>query len=77
MREKAYYRRAYETIIADAPAVWINEARNFAGASKRVHPVRLRADAWSVNLAEWYIPADQRIARDNVGGAPAAPPAKP
>jgi len=77
VREKAYFRRAYETIIADAPAVWINEARNFAGASKRVHPVRMRADAWTVNLAEWYIPADQRIARDNVGSAPAAPPAKP
>jgi peptide/nickel transport system substrate-binding protein len=76
-RAKAYYRRAYETIIADAPAVWISEASILAGAAKRVHPVRLRADAWTVNLAEWYIPANERIARDNMGSAAPAPTAKP
>ena len=76
-RAKAYYRRAYETIIADAPAVWINEAATIAGAAKRVHPVRLRADNWAVNLSEWFIPASERIARDNVGSTPAAPAAKP
>ena len=76
-RARAYYRHAYETIIADAPAVWINEASTLAGAAKRVHPVRMRADNWAVNLAEWFIPASERIARDNVGSAPAAPPAKP
>jgi len=77
VRAKAYYRRAYETIIADAPAVWINEASNLAGLSKRVYPVGMRADAWALNLWQWSIPADQRIARDDLGSTPPAPPAKP
>lgn len=66
-RAKAYYRRAYETIIADAPAIWLYEPKNAAGLHQRIRPVDPRADAWWVNMDRWSIPAAERIARDNVG----------
>ncbi|HEX5436288.1 MAG TPA: peptide ABC transporter substrate-binding protein [Gemmatimonadaceae bacterium] len=72
-RSKALYRRAYATLIADAPAIWLYEPVNTVGVNQRVHPVGMRADGWWVNLAEWYIPADERIARDRVGLASLSP----
>ena len=77
-----YFRRAYETIIADAPAIWLYELRPVAGAHARIQPAFLRADGWWAHLADWTIPPDQRIDRDRIGlrespvaagdGAPAA-----
>lgn len=61
------YTRAYDLVSDDAPAVWLYEARNFAGMHKRIHPVGMRADAWWAHLAEWTIPASERIARDRIG----------
>lgn len=63
----AYFQRAYQTIIDDAPAIWLYEPRPFAGAHKRLRPVGLRADGWWANLADWYIPTGSRIARDSLG----------
>ncbi|HET7585471.1 MAG TPA: ABC transporter substrate-binding protein [Gemmatimonadaceae bacterium] len=65
-RARPYWRRAYETLIADAPAVFLYEIVNVAGMHERIHPVGLRADAWWANLADWYIPAADRIPRDNL-----------
>lgn len=67
VRGKAYYRRAYETIVADAPAVWLYELRSTAGGHARLRITGMRADAWWAKLADWSIPPDQRIARDNIG----------
>lgn len=64
---KRYFHTAYQTIIDDAPAVWLYEPRNVAGAHRRVQIVGMRPDAWWADLAQWWIPADQRIARDNIG----------
>ncbi len=64
---RAHYRRAYQTLIDDAPAVWLYETVNYAGLAERIHPVGMRADAWWARLHDWTIPADQRIARDRVG----------
>ncbi len=51
----------------DAPAVWLYELRNFAGVHRRVHAAGMRADAWWADLADWSIPANERIARDQIG----------
>ncbi len=66
-RARAHFRRAYETIVADAPAVWLYEPRPVAGVHRRVRVVGMRADAWWAQLADWSIPADERIDRDRIG----------
>lgn len=56
-RSIALYRRAYRILVEDAPAMWIYELRNVQGASKRIHPVGIRADAWWADLADWTVDA--------------------
>ena len=73
-KERAYFMRAYQTIIDDAPAVWLYEPQVTAGAHKRIMPATMRADAWWSHLADWTIPADQRIDRDRIGLRAAAAP---
>jgi peptide/nickel transport system substrate-binding protein len=70
----AHFRRAYATIVADAPAVWLYEPRPMAGVHRRVRVVGMRADAWWADLADWTIPAGERIDRDRVGLRTAARP---
>lgn len=65
--EKAYFRRAYQLIVDDAPAIWLYNPKLAAGVHKRIQPEGLRADGWYVNIADWKIPADQRIDRDRIG----------
>lgn len=73
-QERAYFTRAYQILLDDAPAIFLYEPRLTAGAHKRIMPTGLLAHAWWANLADWTIPADQRIARDRIGlRAPAAP----
>lgn len=52
---RAYYRRAYTTIIGDAPAVWLYEGSVLAGMSVGVRPAPMRPDAWFAHLADWTI----------------------
>ena len=73
--EKAYFKRAYQAVVDDAPAIWLYNPRLAAGMHKRVQPAGLRADGWHTNLAEWKIPADQRIDRDRIGLREAVAPA--
>ena len=54
-RARGYYRRAYTTIIEDAPAVWLYEGSVWAGMNVGVRPAPMRADAWFVHLADWTI----------------------
>jgi peptide/nickel transport system substrate-binding protein len=70
-QSKVLYRRAYSTIVADAPAIWLYEVVNTAAISKRIHPANLRPDGWWVDLGAWSIPAGERIARDRIGLAEA------
>ena len=51
------YGRAYSLIDADAPAVWLYEAKNVSGVSRRVRITAVRADAWWSDLADWTIAA--------------------
>ena len=38
-----------------------------AGLHKRIHTTKLRADGYWSDLANWYIPAGERTARDQIG----------
>ncbi len=66
-RSRTQWLRAYQTAVDDAPAVWLFEPRNVAGAHRRVRVAGLRPDGWWTRLAEWYIPAGERVGRDRVG----------
>jgi peptide/nickel transport system substrate-binding protein len=72
-RAQDYYRRAYETIIADAPAIWLFEPLNAAGHHSRIKVASMRPDAWWTRIHEWYIPGNERIPRDNIGLRAATP----
>lgn len=63
---KAHFRRAYETIIADAPAIWLYEPTGNLVINSRVSAGPIRPDAWWAGLAEWRVGPGQR-ARDTVG----------
>lgn len=47
------FRRAYQQIVDDAPAIWLYEPRNVAVINKRVTPVGVRADAWWAGIPDW------------------------
>jgi peptide/nickel transport system substrate-binding protein len=61
---RAHFREAYQTIIDDAPAIWMAEPKRIMAIHKRIRPVGVRADAWWANIADWSIPPAERIARD-------------
>jgi peptide/nickel transport system substrate-binding protein len=60
------FSRAYNIINEDAPAVWLYEVRKIIAVHKRVHTNVMRPDAWWFDLAEWFIPADNRLLRDRI-----------
>jgi peptide/nickel transport system substrate-binding protein len=62
---KAYFTRAYETIIQDAPAIWLADLAPTVGYHSRLQLAPLRSDAYWAHIPEWWIPADKRIPRDN------------
>jgi peptide/nickel transport system substrate-binding protein len=70
---RARAHRAYQVLVDDAPAVWLYDVLTVAGLHSRVRPEGLRADGWWVNLADWWIPAGERIERDRVGLRAATP----
>jgi ABC-type transport system substrate-binding protein len=64
--EKRLYTRVYQTIIDDAPAVWLYEPKSVIGIHKRVRTAGMRPDAWWAGIGEWWIPQREKIARDRV-----------
>jgi peptide/nickel transport system substrate-binding protein len=75
-KRKAYFTTAYETIIQDAPAIWVAEPIATVGYHSRLQLATLRPDAWWIHIPEWWIPADKRIPRDNTPST-SSPPARP
>jgi peptide/nickel transport system substrate-binding protein len=61
---RKYFTAAYQMIIDDAPAIWFAEPKRIMAVHKRIRPTGVRPDAWWANLADWSIPANERIARD-------------
>ncbi len=49
------YGQAFALIDADAPAVWLYEAKNVSGVNRGVRVAGIRADAWWSDLADWTI----------------------
>ena len=78
VKRKAYFTKAYETIIQDAPAIWLAEPVQTVGYHSRLQLATLRPDAWWIHIPEWWIPSDKRIPRDNApSSATPPPPAQP
>jgi len=77
VKRKAYFTKAYETIIQDAPAIWLAEPIQTVGYHSRLQLATLRPDAWWTHIPEWWIPADKRIPHDNAPRSATPPPAKP
>jgi peptide/nickel transport system substrate-binding protein len=77
VKRKAYFTKAYETIIQDAPAIWLAEPSPTVGYHSRLRLGTLRSDAWWIHIPDWWIPADKRIPRDNAPPTSTPPPAPP
>jgi peptide/nickel transport system substrate-binding protein len=60
------FTAAYAIINADAPAVWLYEARTIIGIHQRIRTTPMRPDAWWTGLADWSIPPSERIPRDRL-----------
>ncbi|MDP9201597.1 MAG: peptide ABC transporter substrate-binding protein [Gemmatimonadota bacterium] len=73
---KAYFTKAYATIIQDAPALWLAEPIPTVGYHSRLQLAPLRSDAWWAHIPEWWIPADKRIPRDNAPAQTSSAPAE-
>jgi len=73
---KAYFTKAYDTIIQDAPAIWLAEPLPTVGYHSRLQLAPLRSDAWWAHIADWWIPSDKRIPRDNAPAGTATAPAE-
>ena len=73
---KQYFTKAYETIIQDAPAIWLAEPIPTVGYHSRLQLAPLRPDAWWAHIAEWWIPPDKRIPRDEARAQPSSAPAE-
>jgi peptide/nickel transport system substrate-binding protein len=57
---KSYFTKAYETIIQDAPAIWLAELTPAVGYNSRVHPAPMRSDAWWAHIPDWWVSASQK-----------------
>jgi peptide/nickel transport system substrate-binding protein len=57
---KSYFTKAYNTIIQDAPAIWLAEPRGTVGYNVRVHLAPLRSDAWWAHIPDWWVSASQK-----------------
>jgi peptide/nickel transport system substrate-binding protein len=66
-----YMKRALQTIVDDAPAIWLYEPRTVLGVQSRIQTTPIRPSGWWLDIANWSIPASKRIGRD------LAPPPKP
>lgn len=70
---KSYASRAFQTVIDDAPAIWLYDYVVVSAVNRRITVPPLRTDEWWANLAEWSIPTDKRLDRDQIGLTPAKP----
>jgi peptide/nickel transport system substrate-binding protein len=67
---RGYARRAFEIMIEDAPGIWLYQPLTIAGVDRRVHVTEMRPDGHWSGMADWWIPAGQRTARDRIGLRP-------
>ena len=65
-RTRQLYRRAYERINADVPAIFVYEPRLVAGLNRRIDAGTWRKDGWWTTLADWTIAPEKRLPRDRL-----------
>jgi len=65
--------RAFQTIVDDAPAIFLYDIILVDGVNRRFNVAPTRPDGWWVNLPDWTVPANKRIDRDKIGLAAAKP----
>jgi peptide/nickel transport system substrate-binding protein len=63
---KRHYTAAYQTIIDDAPAIWLAEPKTIIGLDRRIRTASMRLDAWWVDLGDWFVPKSEQISRDRI-----------
>jgi peptide/nickel transport system substrate-binding protein len=63
---RMYFTAAYQTIIDDAPAIWLSEPKTVIGLNRRIRTGLMRPDAWWFDLGSWSIPKSEQIDRDRV-----------
>jgi peptide/nickel transport system substrate-binding protein len=64
---KQLWQEAFQTIIDDAPAIWVYEPNFAVGIHRRFEDVTIRPDQWSVLLPQWRIDPQNFLARDVIG----------
>jgi len=64
---RAHASAAFETIIGDAPAIWLYEMRSAPVVHKRFRTAHMVPGAWWAGIADWWIPTAERIDRDRIG----------
>jgi peptide/nickel transport system substrate-binding protein len=65
---RAYWGRAFQQIVNDAPAIWLYEQHTPLAVHTRFVLPPLRADGWYADLADWHLdPTKPRLDRDNIG----------
>jgi peptide/nickel transport system substrate-binding protein len=65
---KRHYTSAYQTIIDDAPAIWLAEPKTVLGLDRRIRTASMRLDAWWIDLGDWFVPKSEQIPRDRIAG---------
>ncbi len=70
-RRRDQTRRAWQMLVDDAPGVWLYDLLFMNAVHRRIRTTDLRADGWWAGLADWTIPANERIDRDRIGLRPA------
>lgn len=63
---KRHYTTAYQTIIDDAPAIWLAEPKTVIGLDRRIRTGSMRLDAWWLDLGDWFVPKSEQIQRDRI-----------
>jgi len=63
---RMHFKAAYQTIIDDAPAIWLAEPKTVIGLHRRIRTGPMRADSWWFDLGSWSIPKSEQIDRDRI-----------
>ncbi|HYN82342.1 MAG TPA: peptide ABC transporter substrate-binding protein [Gemmatimonadaceae bacterium] len=63
---RRYFTSAYQTIVDDAPAIWLYEPKTVIGLDRRIRTGRMRLDAWWIDLGDWLVPESEQIPRDRI-----------
>jgi peptide/nickel transport system substrate-binding protein len=73
VKARSAAKRAFQTIVDDAPAVFLYDIVLIHAVNQRINTAPTRPDGWFQGLADWSIPASKRIDRDRIGLSPAKP----